>query len=320
MSDITVFGAGAFGTALAISLARDGRSVSLVARDAGHAKEMAMTGENSARLPGHRFPALLTPTTDTSNPAPICLMAVPAQSLAGYLDQIAPDLADSSIVACCKGIDLTTGLGPTAIIGKSCPDAIAAILSGPSFAVDIAAGLPTALTLATANNSDAARLQAILSTSNLRLYTSTDVIGTELGGALKNVIAIAAGVAVGAGLGESARAALMTRGYAEMKRFAQSYGADPATLSGLSGLGDLVLTCTSQKSRNYSFGLALGAGKTTDTSKTVEGIATAKIVSSIAKKRRISMPVTNVVAALVEDKLTVLQAVEMLLSRPLRKE
>ncbi|MBV1867271.1 MAG: NAD(P)-dependent glycerol-3-phosphate dehydrogenase [Marinosulfonomonas sp.] len=320
MSDITVLGAGAFGTALAISLARDGSSVSLVARNADHAKDMAATRENTARLPGHRFPASLTPTTDTTNPTPICLMAVPAQSLATYLGRIAPDLAGREIVACCKGIDLTTGLGPTAIIAKSCPDAVAAILSGPSFAVDIAAGLPTALTIATADSSDATRLQAALSTSNLRLYTSTDVIGTELGGALKNVIAIAAGVAIGAGLGESARAALMTRGYAEMKRFAQSYGADPATLSGLSGLGDLVLTSTSEKSRNYSFGLALGAGQGADTSKTVEGLATAKIVSNIGKQRAIDMPVTNVVGALVEDRLTVSQAVEMLLSRPLRKE
>lgn len=320
MSDITVFGAGAFGTALAISLAQDGRSVTLVARNADHAKDMAATRQNTARLPGHRFPASLTPSIDATNPASICLMAVPAQSLATYLNQIAPDLAGCKIVACCKGIDLTTGLGPTAIIGKTCPDAVAAILSGPSFAVDIAAGLPTALTLAAADSSEATRLQAALSTSNLRLYSSTDVVGTELGGALKNVIAIAAGVAIGAGLGESARAALMTRGYAEMKRFAQSYGADPGTLSGLSGLGDLVLTSTSEKSRNYSFGLALGAGKGADTSKTVEGIATAKIVSNIGKKSGIDMPVTNVVAALVEGKLTVSQSVEMLLSRPLRKE
>lgn len=320
MSDITVFGAGAFGTALAISLAREGRSVSLVARNPDHASDMATAGENAARLPGHRFPTSLTPTNDTTNPAPICLMAVPAQNLTTYLEQIAPDLSEGAIVACCKGIDLTTGLGPTAIIAQSCPDAIAAILSGPSFAVDIAAGLPTALTLATARSSDATRLQAALSTGNLRLYTSTDVIGTELGGALKNVIAIAAGVAIGAGLGESARAALMTRGYAEMKRFAQSYGADPATLSGLSGLGDLVLTSTSEKSRNYSFGIAMGAGHGTDTTKTVEGFFTCKIVSNIAKQREIDMPVTDVVAALVEDKLTVSQAVEMLLSRPLRKE
>lgn len=320
MSDVTVFGAGAFGTALAISLARDGRSVSLVARNPDHASEMAAARENAARLPGHRFPAALTPTNDTTNPAPICLIAVPAQILTTYLEQIAPDLTDRAIIACCKGIDLNTGLGPTAIIAQSCPDATTAILSGPSFAVDIAAGLPTALTLATAHSDDATRLQAALSTGNLRLYSSTDVIGTELGGALKNVIAIAAGVAIGAGLGESARAALMTRGYAEMKRFAQSYGADPTTLSGLSGLGDLVLTSTSEKSRNYSFGLALGAGYGTDTTKTVEGIATAKIVSNIGIKREIDLPVTNVVAALVEDKLTVSQAVEMLLSRPLRKE
>ena len=202
MTDISVIGAGAFGTALAISLARDGKVVSLVARSKAHADDMIGQRENAARLPGHKFPDTLFPTSSYSDLAPICLIAVPTQQLGGLLSDISPNLTDKKIVACCKGVDLKTGFGPTAIISQKCPTAIPAILSGPGFAADIAAGLPTALALGCASDADGETLQAALSTSNLRLYRSTDVIGVELGGALKNVIAIAAGVAIGAGLGE----------------------------------------------------------------------------------------------------------------------
>ena len=320
MTDISVFGAGAFGTALAISLARDGRRVALIARDQAHATAMATDGENIARLPGFGFPGTLTPTAQATNPAPICLIAVPTQALSQYLGQHSSVLGGRTVIACCKGIDIATGFGPTGVIAKTCPTVTAAIISGPSFAVDIAAGLPTALTLATKTDQDAKYLQTALSTANLRLYRTTDVVGVELGGALKNVIAIAAGIATGAGLGESARAALMTRGYAEMKRLALALGALPETLSGLSGFGDLVLTCSSVKSRNYCFGLALGGGQRATGNVTVEGVATAKAVSDMSKSRQIDLPITLAVSALLEQKITVQDAIETLLSRPLKKE
>ena len=320
MTDISVLGAGAFGTALAISLARDGRPVSLIARDAAHATAMEQARENSARLPGQTLPDTLRPTADLSNLAQICLLAVPTQALAGFVRKNARELAGRNLVACCKGVDLKSGLGPTGVIGRECPSATAAILSGPSFAVDIAAGLPTALTIASQTDDIAHTLQHALTTSNLRLYRTTDVTGVEMGGALKNVIAISAGIAIGAGLGESARAALMTRGFGELKRFAQTFGAAGETLSGLSGFGDLVLTCTSQKSRNYCHGLALGGGTEQSKTITTEGVSTAVAVASIAAERGIDMPITTTVAALIENKITVSQAIATLLSRPLKKE
>ena len=193
-------------------------------------------------------------------------------------------------------------------------------MTGPSFAHDIAKGLPTALTLACADDKIGTALQTQLSTENLRLYRTTDTTGAELGGALKNVVAIACGAAMGAGLGESARAAVMTRGYAEMQRLAQDMGAKAQTLSGLSGFGDLTLTCTSEQSRNYSYGLALGQGKPFDPDITVEGAKTAIAVSNLAKNRNVEMPITEVIAAVLTEKTTIPKAMEALLSRPLKKE
>ena len=239
------------------------------------------------------------------------------QSLAQFLTEHADLLDGKTLVACCKGIDLQSGLGPAEIIRQTCPNAIPAILSGPSFAVDIAAGLPTALTLAV---EDGERLQEILSTANIRIYRSADLTGVEIGGALKNVVAIACGIATGAGLGESAHAALMTRGYAEMQRFALSRGALPETLSGLSGFGDLALTCSSEKSRNFAYGLALGRGSKLPEGTTVEGKATAKAVSNLAQKDGLDLPIANMVVAVLENHLTIEEAVQSLLTRPLKEE
>jgi glycerol-3-phosphate dehydrogenase (NAD(P)+) len=183
--------------------------------------------------------------------------------------------------------------------------------------MDIARGLPTALTLAT---TDGAVLQELLSTQTLRIYRTDDVVGAELGGALKNVIAIAAGVVIGAGLGDSARAALMTRGYAEMVRLAETLGARPETLAGLSGLGDLVLTCTSPQSRNFRFGHALGAGESFDAKITVEGVSTARAVVKLAASRGLDMPVTAMVNALALGKIALNDAIGQLMSRPLKQE
>lgn len=315
---VSVLGAGAFGTALTISLAQEG-SVTLWARDT---RGMDKTRENTERLPGCRFPDTLAVTSELARAteADTLLIAVPMQRLRGFLSEHAEHLAGKTLVACCKGIDLQTGQGPVALIRDCVPDAHAAILTGPSFAADIARGLPTALTIACADDALGKALQQMLTTSALRLYRTTDTIGAELGGALKNVVAIACGVAMGAGLGESARAALMTRGYAEMQRMAAHVGALPATLSGLSGFGDLTLTCTSSQSRNYRLGLSMGARSAFDASTTVEGAATARAVAKLAKAQALDMPITNAVAGLLDKQLDVASAMRALLTRPLKEE
>lgn len=313
---ISVLGAGAFGTALAISLARDGRPVTLWARQSGDMQEKR---QNARRLPGCDFPDSLVATGDLTEAtgADVLLLAVPMQQLAGFLNSHRAMLSGKTLVACCKGIDLATGMGPAEIIRSKVPNAIPAILSGPSFAVDIAGGLPTALTLACENG---AKLQQALSTNNLRIYRSADLTGVEIGGALKNVVAIACGIAMGAGLGESARAALMTRGYAEMQRFAVAQGAEPETLAGLSGFGDLALTCASEKSRNFAFGFALGRSEFLPEGTTVEGKATAKAVSALAKEQDLDMPIADMVVAVLDKHLTIKEAAEALLARPLKEE
>ena len=318
---IGVAGAGAFGTALAVALARVGHDVRLWARDAAHVADMARTGANESRLPGIELPKTVSVTAHIGDldGAEAVLLALPMQALAAFLGANTLALNGAALVACCKGVDLARLRGPTALIAEFCPASPAAILTGPSFAADLARGLPTALTLACADGS-ALALQHLLSTPTLRLYRTNDVTGAELGGALKNVIAIAAGVVIGAGLGESARAALITRGFAEMQRFAIRFGARPETLSGLSGLGDLVLTCTSTQSRNLRFGLALGAGQAFDKSTTIEGVATAQAISRLAESRSIDMPVAQMVARLIAHEIPLDQAVRSLMSRPLKEE
>ena len=318
---IGIAGAGAFGTALAVSLARDDRPVTLWARNAEAAQTIQETRQNP-RLPGVTLPSQLTATgnIDALFACDTILLATPAQTLRGFLAENADGFAGKHLVACCKGIDLTTLTGPTASIREIVPSATPAMLTGPSFADDIARGLPTGLTLACADETAGKMLQQWLSTSNLRLYTTTDVVGAELGGALKNVVAIGCGVAIGAGLGDSARAALLTRGFAEMQRIADHLGADPTTLTGLSGLGDLALTCTSDLSRNYRFGLALGAGKPFDAGTTVEGAATAQAVTKLATDLGLDLPVTAIVSQLAQREIDVNAALQILLSRPLKEE
>ncbi len=309
---IAVLGAGAFGTALAVAIGRE-RPVSLWGR--------GLAGRSSARLPGVDLPDNVSVMAEIGTlQAETVLLAVPMQALNGFVQEHHALLAGKRLVACCKGVDLTTLRGPTGVIAAACSDSSVAILTGPSFAADIARGLPTALTLACADEAVGLALQHQLSTPVLRLYRSADVIGAELGGALKNVIAIAAGVVIGAGLGDSARAALMTRGFAEMQRFALAKGARAETLAGLSGFGDLVLTCTSQQSRNFRFGQALGDGSPFESHVTVEGAATAKAVSNIAKTDGIDAPIATMVAALVDGTVTHSQAIQSLLSRPLKPE
>ncbi|WGW04544.1 NAD(P)H-dependent glycerol-3-phosphate dehydrogenase [Tropicibacter oceani] len=314
---VAILGGGAFGTALAVAIGQK-RPVTLWARDAAHLLEH----RESPRLPGVTLPETVTITADLEQALDktAILFSMPMQSLEGFAAQISTPLTGKALVACCKGIDLTTLQGPAAILSQHWPQATPAILTGPSFAADIARGLPTALTLACADDALGTTLQEWLSTPTLRLYRTTDVTGAELGGALKNVIAIACGACIGAGLGDSARAALMTRGFAEMTRLAASLGARPETLAGLSGLGDLTLTCTSDLSRNFRYGLALGKGQAFDPTVTVEGAATARAVAQIAQKRGLPLPVCTAVAHLTDGSLTVQDAMTQLLSRPLKEE
>ena len=316
--NVAVLGAGAFGTALAITLAEK-QPVTLWARDL---RDMGLARENKSRLPGCPFPDPLNVTADITMAATadILLIAVPMQELRKTLRFNQILRSAGTLVACCKGRELETGLGPIAVITQEAPDASVALLTGPSFAADIARGLPTALTLACSNDDLGKTLQETLTTSNLRLYRTTDTVGAELGGALKNIIAIACGVAIGAGLGESARAALMTRGFAEMQRLADHFGADPGTLSGLSGFGDLALTCTSAQSRNYRLGLSIGEGTAFDGSTTVEGASTAIAMQELARAKTLDLPITAAVAALLEKRLDVPSAMASLLARPLKEE
>lgn len=317
---VSVVGAGAFGTALAIALAKGGTPITLWARDKNVALNMQNGRENTARLPDVSLPEAITITSEFDAAlADTMLLAVPMQKLRELL-KTHPSLDGRVLIACCKGVELGTQLGPVSVIRDVAPNAIPAILTGPSFAADIARGLPTALTLAITDAAVGRALQQSLITPNLRIYRTTDTIGAELGGALKNVIAIACGAAIGAGLGDSARAALMTRGYAEMQRMARALGAQPDTLAGLSGFGDLTLTCSSLQSRNYRFGVSLGQGDPFDPTVTVEGAATAHAVLDRARALDIDMPITAAVVALLDGDLQIREAMEMLLSRPPKEE
>lgn len=305
---LDVIGAGAFGTALAISYARAGLDVTLWARDAA-----ALAHGESPRLAHHRFPDSLRVTGDLAQcTADVTLIAIPTQSIAGFV--AATGLRARVAVSCAKGIDRTTGQGPTALLTGVAP--VVAQLTGPSFAADIAAGKPTALTIACADAPNAEMLQDALSTPALRLYRTDDVIGAELGGALKNVIAIAAGAVTGKNLGGSARAAVIARGFAEMTRYATAKGARAETLTGLSGLGDLVLTCSSVQSRNYRFGQSLVTGDLMREGTTVEGLHTARQLAASPE----DTPIADTVAALADGTLDIDGALSHLLSRPLKPE
>ena len=316
---IGVVGAGAFGGALAISQASANRSVLVWGRDAetvGEAQEKRILN----RLPETVFPANVsfTPSLSALQVCDILLLAVPMQSLRDVLGL--SEFGSAALVACCKGIDLHTGLGPVATIQSKTGNSKCAVLTGPSFAADLAKGLPTALTLASKDETLARHLQSELATPSLRLYRSTDPTGAELGGGLKNVVAIAAGMAYGSGFGESARAAVITRGFAEVQRLALKLGARPETFSGLSGFGDLVLTATSVKSRNFRFGMALGSGEEFDPSITVEGAATARAVLPLAKSHGVEMPLTGSIVDVLDGRKSPTDAAQSLLSRPLKPE
>lgn len=322
MTRITIAGGGVFGTALAMALAgAGGAAVALWMRDAAQAARM-QADRDAPMLGGDlRLPEGLEVTADPAalRGRDIVLLAIPTQSLRGFLAEHGAGLGEAALVAGCKGAETGTGLFPTGIIADACPGARVAALSGPGFAAEIARDLPTAMTIAATDASLAETLREALSTPTLRLYSSGDVTGVQAGGALKNVIAIACGMAMGAGLGENARAAIMTRGFAEMARLAVALGARPETLAGLSGFGDLALTCTSERSRNYTHGLRLARGEAA-TGQTVEGAATARAAVDLATAEGVEMPVAEAVADVLEGKLALGEAVMRLLSRPRRAE
>ncbi len=316
---IAVIGAGAFGTALAMTQAARGGPVVLWGRDGARMQDIQTTRENTRNLPGVTLPPHVTATSDLSkiSEARIVLLSIPTQSLHRFLTDHRAALQHTTLVACCKGIARGTGLLPTQIIQDVLPDAGTAVLTGPSFAADIGRGKPTALTLATALPNGSA-LQEQLSTPALRLYLSDDPVGAQLGGALKNVIALAAGMVIGADLGESARAALMTRGFAEIVRLAAAQGAHPETLWGLSGFGDLILTCSSEKSRNFSHGIRFAQGQADPQTQTIEGVMTAHAVSE--QNMEMDLPVIHMVSRLLKKQISVNDALEQLLQRPLKSE
>ncbi|MCP5085576.1 MAG: NAD(P)-dependent glycerol-3-phosphate dehydrogenase [Rhodobacteraceae bacterium] len=322
MSRIGVIGAGAFGTALACAMTRAGRGVVLWGRDRDQVDQIAKTGLNQKYLPGQALPKEIHPTNDLDDLRDISalLMVIPAQKLRQFLTDHDLSHLTCPIALCAKGVESGTGLLQSQIVTDFFSDAPVAAISGPGFAAEISAGKPTALSVACEDQSIGRWLQGALSSEVLRLYLTEDLKGVQLGGALKNVYAIACGIAVGSDLGESARAALMTRGFAEMSRLASSIGAKTETLSGLSGLGDLALSCTSTQSRNFAFGEKLGRSGAFGSGKTVEGIATARATTELAETQGVDMPVANVVADVLERNLTIKQALAALMSRPLKTE
>jgi glycerol-3-phosphate dehydrogenase (NAD(P)+) len=322
---ISVLGGGAWGTALAQTCARAGRAVRLWEFDAGNADHL-QTRRESRFLPGVRLEETIAVTRDLrdAGDADAILLVVPAQAMRSVLTALAPALrAGTPLIACAKGIEHGTHRFMTEIVAEHAPRAVPAILSGPSFASDVARGLPTAVTVAAADAHVAESLAHALNSGTFRPYHSTDVRGVEIGGAAKNVLAIAAGIVTGRGLGASASAALATRGFAELMRFGRAYGARAETLMGLSGLGDLILTCSTPQSRNFSFGMALGKGeRVADAAhgKLAEGAFTAPVLLEMARAKEVEMPISAAVAAVLAGELTVDAAIESLLTRPLKAE
>jgi glycerol-3-phosphate dehydrogenase (NAD(P)+) len=325
---VGVVGAGAWGTALAQTVCRAGRDASIWAREPEVVAEIAASRTNGAFLPGVPLDPSLKATADLAAIArcDVILMVAPAQHVRATSAALAPHLAPGKpVVLCAKGLEQATGKLLAEVLAEVVPHATPAVLSGPSFAADVARGLPTALTLACADDALGTRLAEIVGSRPFRIYRSTDLVGVQLGGALKNVLAIAAGIVAGRGLGASAHAALVARGFAEMRRLGAALGARPETLMGLSGLGDLLLTCGSPQSRNMSLGLALGQGEELGAilagrRSVTEGVYTAAAVVRLAAEKGIDMPISEAVHVIVEGRQTIDGAIEALLSRPQRAE
>jgi len=321
-NSVAIVGAGAWGTALAGVAARAGRDVILCARNPQLAAEISATRRNP-KLPGAKLDAAVTVTDDIglAAKAELILIATPAQSLRAAVAALSSHLADATpLVACAKGIERGTHKFMTEVIAEAAPMARPAILSGPSFAEDVARGLPTAVTLAASDAELASHLVQALGSATFRPYHTSDIRGVEIGGAAKNVLAIAAGIVAGKKFGASALAALTTRGFSELVRLGRACGARSETMAGLSGLGDLILTCSSPQSRNFALGLALGRGEAKPRDQLAEGEFTAPVLTELAAAQGVDMPVSNAVADILRGATTIDDAIESLLTRPFKAE
>jgi glycerol-3-phosphate dehydrogenase (NAD(P)+) len=321
---IGIVGAGAWGTALALAAARAGREVTLYSADPYVVDMIIEHKENRRSLPGIVFDAPIAATADlvAALAADAVILAVPAQALRAVATTAAPHVvAGTPLVVAAKGLERSTGKRMSEVLAETVPAALPAVLSGPSFAADVARRLPTAVTIAALGEEIALALCRALGHAAFRPYAETDVIGVEIGGAVKNVFAIAAGIVAGRRLGASALAALIARSFAELRRFAEALGARPETLMGLSGLGDLVLTCSGPQSRNFAYGQAIGEGRDLSTPHPlVEGIETAAVARDLARQHGIDMPIVEAVAGILAGKLAVDAAIEGLMNRPLKRE
>jgi glycerol-3-phosphate dehydrogenase (NAD(P)+) len=328
MSSVVVIGAGAWGTALAIQAARAGNDVTLWARDPVRAQAIAASRENP-RLPGHRLSDAVQVVSALPAAADVALLVVPMQHLRSVLDRLPTPAAP--LVVCIKGMEAGTLRLPLEVVAELRPGAPTAVLTGPNFAHEVAAGLPAASVVAATDAAVRDRITALLATPSFRLYGNDDPVGAQVGGAAKNVIAIAAGAVIGAGLGENARAALITRGLAELARLAVALGGRADTVMGLSGLGDLLLTCTGPASRNFSLGLALGRGESlaeilAARSAVTEGVSTAPALVAraagpgSASGAGVDMPICTAVAELLAGRTTLAEAIASMLARPRRDE
>ncbi|MGI9350473.1 MAG: NAD(P)H-dependent glycerol-3-phosphate dehydrogenase [Rhizobiaceae bacterium] len=322
-SNIAVLGCGAWGSALACIAARAGHGTKIWGRSSETIQEINTKHTNQRFLGDLKLNPTIEAMTGidaalaNSN---IILLSVPTQALSSLLADMKNIAGDTMLVATCKGIDRETGKLPHELIGEAFPENPIAALSGPSFASDVVSGLPTAVTIASDDAKIAENLSLLLSTGTFRCYASSDLKGVELGGALKNVLALAVGATRGMGLGASAEAALIARGFAEISRLAVKLGAKPKTLVGLSGLGDLVLTCSSSQSRNFSYGMAMGQGKSLEGLKLAEGAFTAGVALKLANQAGVEVPVTEAVVNVLENRVTAKEAVQQLLTRPLKRE
>ena len=325
---ISVLGAGAWGTALALNAARSGRDVILWGRNQDNLAAISTRRQLPAYLGDITFDKPLETTTDLTQAADAdcILMVTPAQSTHDIAEAIGFYVRkDTPVILAAKGLERGTQRMMSEVLLDYLPQSRPAILSGPSFAADVARGLPTAVTIAASTSHLAEQLCATFSNQTFRPYASTDLVGVQLGGALKNVLAIACGIVQGKKLGASAHAALMTRGFAEMQRLALKTGARPDTLMGLSGFGDVALSCSSPQSRNFSFGFALGEGAdlaalTAPGSKLSEGVYTARVAVELADRHQVDMPIARAVADVLDHKTTIDEAVTKLMTRPLRRE
>ncbi len=325
---IGVIGGGAWGTALALTAARAGRDVRLWARDPGIVSDIRARRRNQRYLPGITFDEELNATTSLEDvlDADAVLLVTPAQSTRAMLAAMkAAGTLRGPVVLCAKGIEQATGKLLSRIVQEELPGIEPAVLSGPSFSDDVARGLPTAVTIAAPSAKTALRLCEAMQSPCFRPYASIDVLGTQIGGALKNVLAIACGAVNGRKLGASAQAALTARGFAELTRLGTAMGAEGETLTGLSGLGDLVLTCSSTQSRNFSFGIRLGEGFMASElisagGKLAEGAYSARVAVRLAQKYDVDVPICETVARMIDDNLTIDDALNTLMARPLKAE